>query len=172
MFYQAINLGMCISAIIILCSKYGIIKLFNLYYFLTRKWEGMVSVSVPVLDRHILLDAILSFQPWLSFSYKESLLSITACLPTLPREGLTVSIEKSQDHFICGPGRLTPCMNLCLALILLAQLTTEMHSLLLVHSYVFNLYVTLDPPLTTISFACAVSLRQYDFSSKTYLCSY
>lgn len=89
MFYQAIKLGMRINAIIILCSKYGIIKLFNLYYFLTRKWEGMVSVSVPVLDRldrHILLDAMLSFQPWLFFSYKESLLSITACLPILLRE--------------------------------------------------------------------------------------
>lgn len=76
MFYQAINLGMCINAIIILCSKYGMIKLFNLYYFLTRKWEGMVSV--PVLDIHILLDARLSFQPWLPFSYKEYLLSIAA----------------------------------------------------------------------------------------------
>lgn len=68
----------------------------------------MVSVSVPGLGRHILLDAMLFFQPWLPFSYQESLLSIAACLPTLPRDGLIVSIEKGQDHFICSPGRLMP----------------------------------------------------------------
>ena len=38
-----------------LCNKYDTIKFFNLQYFLTKKSEGMISVSVLVLDIHIIL---------------------------------------------------------------------------------------------------------------------
>lgn len=69
------------------------------------------------------------------------MISISLGLPFLPcwtyqgRNTYSLPSWKSHALVICSPPLLTPCMNLCQVLILLAPVTTEMHSLLLLDSW-------------------------------------